>query len=124
MLKTPRQARIKALRAACPGQLYLAVVPYWQAPLFPCTLQNLNLYGTGLTGFLPKEMSRLTTIQFISLGDNKLEGGWLLQTLVWLSIIRAACFAARVQPAGERQAGGWGRRPPQSGSAKCTPHDI
>jgi len=38
------------------------------------TLQNLNLRNTGLSGFLPSQMAALDTIQFLSLGDNKLEG--------------------------------------------------
>ena len=62
-----------------------------QQPFALFGLQNLNLYNTGLTGFLPKEMSRLTTIQFISLGNNKLEGGRVAALL-------CSCLRDALQP--------------------------
>lgn len=37
-------------------------------------LQNLNLYGTGLTGLLPSNIALLTNLQFLSLGKNEFEG--------------------------------------------------
>lgn len=63
--------------APCPSHLparaALPLMRSFPSPLFQ-TAQNLNLFNTGLSGFVPPQMSELSTLQFLSLGRNKLEG--------------------------------------------------
>lgn len=51
------------------------------------SVQNLNLANTGLSGFLPAQIDGLTTVQFISLGGNQLEGELGCCLLVFLFVL-------------------------------------